>query len=101
MPPAFPWKLPRPGSRSTVFWIRAGRVRISLEPKAMRAILAASLLLVSLVHAGTVAAECPPGTPGVARTFLGDPREHARIGAMQYGETLPLNDGEVVLTFDD
>ena len=67
----------------------------------MRAILAASLLLVSFVHGGAVAAECPPGALGVARTIVVDPREHARIGAMQYGETLPLNDKEVVLTFDD
>jgi len=80
--------------------IRAGRVRISLEHKAMRATLAA-LLMVSLVPGGAVAAECPPGALGVARTIVVDPREHARIGAMQYHETLPLNDREVVLTFDD
>ena len=67
----------------------------------MRAILAASLLMVSLVPGGAVAAECPPGALGVARTIVVDPREHARIGAMQYNETLPLNDREVVLTFDD
>jgi hypothetical protein len=30
-----------------------------------------------------------------------DPTEHGRIGTMQYGETLPLRDHEVVLTFDD
>jgi peptidoglycan/xylan/chitin deacetylase (PgdA/CDA1 family) len=30
-----------------------------------------------------------------------DPREHPRIGTMQYAETLPLQDQEVVLTFDD
>jgi peptidoglycan/xylan/chitin deacetylase (PgdA/CDA1 family) len=30
-----------------------------------------------------------------------DPAEHARIGTMQYHETLPLADHEVVLTFDD
>src|SRR3954471_3113386 len=67
----------------------------------MRAILAASLLILSLVPGGTVAAECPPDALGVARTIVVDPREHARIGAMQYNETLPLNDREVVLTFDD
>ena len=67
----------------------------------MRAILAASLLMVSLVHGRAAAAACPPGALGVARTIVVDPREHARIGAMQYNETLPLNDREVVLTFDD
>lgn len=30
-----------------------------------------------------------------------DPREHPKIGTMQYAETLPLEDHEVVLTFDD
>jgi peptidoglycan/xylan/chitin deacetylase (PgdA/CDA1 family) len=30
-----------------------------------------------------------------------DPREHPRIGTMQYPETLPLEDHEVVLSFDD
>jgi peptidoglycan/xylan/chitin deacetylase (PgdA/CDA1 family) len=30
-----------------------------------------------------------------------DPNEHPRVGSMQYPETLPLNDHEVVLTFDD
>ena len=64
----------------------------------MRAILAASLLMVSLVDGRAVAAACPPGALGVARTIVVDPREHARIGAMQYNETLPLNDREVVLT---
>ncbi len=31
----------------------------------------------------------------------GRSREHIRIGTMDYAETLPLRDGEVVLTFDD
>jgi peptidoglycan/xylan/chitin deacetylase (PgdA/CDA1 family) len=54
--------------------------------------------------AGPVAAaECPghPDALGTSRTLVVDPREHPRIGTMQYGETLPLADGEVVLTFDD
>ncbi|WP_291865069.1 polysaccharide deacetylase family protein [Bradyrhizobium sp.] len=38
---------------------------------------------------------------GTSRTLVVDPREHRRIGTMQYAETLPLADGEVVLTFDD
>jgi len=49
------------------------------------------------------AADCPgnPGALGTSRTLVVDPREHTRIGTMQYGETLPLQDHEVVLTFDD
>src|SRR3977135_3027524 len=45
-----------------------------------------------------------PGHPdalGTSRTLVVDPREHPRIGTMQYPETLPLEDHEVVLTFDD
>jgi hypothetical protein len=30
-----------------------------------------------------------------------DPLEHSRLGVMQYRESLPLEDHEVVLTFDD
>jgi peptidoglycan/xylan/chitin deacetylase (PgdA/CDA1 family) len=49
------------------------------------------------------AADCPghPDAIGTSRTLVVDPREHPRIGTMQYAETLPLRDHEVVLTFDD
>src|SRR5437660_227593 len=49
------------------------------------------------------AADCPghPDALGTSRTLVVDPREHPRIGTMQYRETLPLADHEVVLTFDD
>src|SRR6202165_203628 len=49
------------------------------------------------------AADCPghPDALGTSRTLVVDPREHRRIGTMQYPETLPLGDHEVVLTFDD
>jgi peptidoglycan/xylan/chitin deacetylase (PgdA/CDA1 family) len=47
--------------------------------------------------------DCPghPGALGTSRTLVVDPREHGKIGTMQYAETLPLDDHEVVLTFDD
>jgi peptidoglycan-N-acetylglucosamine deacetylase len=49
------------------------------------------------------AADCPghPDALGTSRILVVDPREHPRIGTMQYPETLPLEDHEVVLTFDD
>lgn len=48
------------------------------------------------------AADCPhPGALGTSRTLVVDPRAHPLIGTMQYRETLPLADHEVVLTFDD
>jgi peptidoglycan/xylan/chitin deacetylase (PgdA/CDA1 family) len=49
------------------------------------------------------AADCPgnPNALGTSRTIAVDPRQHSRIGLMDYAETLPLADKEVVLTFDD
>jgi len=49
------------------------------------------------------AADCPghPDALGTSRTLVVDPKAHPRIGTMQYAQTLPLRDREVVLTFDD
>jgi peptidoglycan/xylan/chitin deacetylase (PgdA/CDA1 family) len=49
------------------------------------------------------AADCPghPDAIGTSRTLVVDPRQYPIIGTMQYGKTLPLEDHEVVLTFDD
>jgi peptidoglycan/xylan/chitin deacetylase (PgdA/CDA1 family) len=68
------------------------------------------ILCAGLLAASVELAACPawagdcPGNPdalGTSRTLVVDPREHPRIGSMQYPETLPLRDHEVVLTFDD
>ena len=62
------------------------------------------VLAMTLFAAGlAAAAECPgnPGALGISRTVVVDPVEHPRLGVMQYGESLPLEDHEVVLTFDD
>jgi peptidoglycan/xylan/chitin deacetylase (PgdA/CDA1 family) len=77
---------------------RSGRVRIG-----WRAISSVGLLAWLVVMQGAVAADCPghPDAIGTSRTLVVDPREYPRIGAMQYKETLPLHDHEVVLTFDD
>jgi hypothetical protein len=50
--------------------------------------------------AAAAAGECPgnPDALGTSRTIVVDPREHIRIGTMDYAETLPLHDKEVVLT---
>jgi peptidoglycan/xylan/chitin deacetylase (PgdA/CDA1 family) len=57
----------------------------------------------SLAAGAAHAAGCPgnPDALGTSRTIVVDPKEHPRIGTMQYRETLPLEDHEVVLTFDD
>ena len=68
------------------------------------------LVLVALASVGILwgltagnAAECPGNANalGTSRVIAIDPTEHARLGTMQYAETLPLADKEVVLTFDD
>jgi len=50
-----------------------------------------------------LAADCPgnPNALGVSRTLVVDPTEHPLLGVLNYRESLPLNDREVVLTFDD
>src|SRR6202166_2416236 len=60
-------------------------------------------LIASVAAHSASAADCPghPDALGASRTLVVDPREHPRIGTMQYPETLPLADHEVVLTFDD
>src|SRR5262249_29254644 len=46
---------------------------------------------------------CPghPGALGTSRMLALDPAQYPRVGHMQYPATVPLNDKEVVLTFDD
>jgi len=72
------------------FWMRSSRI------------LCLGLFACLAAH-GALAADCPghPDAIGTERTIVVDPREHPRIGTMQYPETLPLRDHEVVLTFDD
>jgi peptidoglycan/xylan/chitin deacetylase (PgdA/CDA1 family) len=63
-----------------------------------------ALFLLALVGSGRAeAADCPghPDAAGVSRTIVLDPTEHPLLGTLQYNESLPLNDHEVVLTFDD
>ncbi len=69
----------------------------------VRALLCLLSLSVVGVPAAAAAADCPghPDALGTSRVLVVDPAEHARIGTMQYHETLPLQDHEVVLTFDD
>jgi peptidoglycan/xylan/chitin deacetylase (PgdA/CDA1 family) len=76
--------------------------RVWLRPQR---ILCLGLLAVAVELAAypAWAGDCPgnPDALGTYRTLVVDPREHPRIGSMQYPETLPLRDHEVVLTFDD
>ena len=68
----------------------------------MRLIFGIWLLLAA--GAGTALADACPGHPdalGTSRVLTISPAEFSRIGTIQYKQTLPLNDHEVVLTFDD
>ena len=73
----------------------------------MRAIaaigLGLSLHLSLLGVTAANAAECPgnPYALGTSRVLTIDPAQYHRLGTVQYPETLPLEDKEVVLTFDD
>jgi peptidoglycan/xylan/chitin deacetylase (PgdA/CDA1 family) len=53
--------------------------------------------------ASQAAANCPghPDALGTSRVLALDPTEYPRVGRIQYPDSLPLNDKEVVLTFDD
>ena len=56
------------------------------------------------IFAGTAQADDCPGHPdalGTSRVLVVEPGEYSQIGIMQYHQSLPLNDKEVVLTFDD
>ena len=61
------------------------------------------LLLAAFATAKARAADCPgnPNALGTSRVMTIDPRDIPRVGTVQYKQSLPLEDKEVVLTFDD
>jgi peptidoglycan/xylan/chitin deacetylase (PgdA/CDA1 family) len=63
----------------------------------------AATLIVSMAWAGGVrASECPrPGTLGTSRVLRVNVVATPRVGLKQFTQTLPLQDHEVILTFDD
>src|SRR5262245_41759145 len=70
----------------------------------MRSLSARAMLVAALfaVTGGVAAAECDnPNALGVSRILVVDPAALPLIGTMSYHDTLPLEDHEVVLTFDD
>ena len=68
-----------------------------------RPVVAAFMFALLAAQTDAMAAGCQgkPNALGTGRVIAVDPAEHGRIGTMQYAETLPLRDHEVVLTFDD
>src|SRR3981081_1590316 len=67
-----------------------------------RPLVAAFMFALLAAQTDAMAADCQgkPNALGTGRVIAVDPAEHGRIGTMQYAETLPLRDHEVVLTFD-
>jgi len=62
------------------------------------------VLVLWLVGCAAATAEPCPGNPdalGTSRVLTISPKDFQRIGSMQYTQSLPLKDHEVVLTFDD
>lgn len=62
-------------------------------------------LALAVLIASTIAAHadnCPtPNALGTARVLTVDPKTYPRVGTQSFPDTLPLQDREVVLTFDD
>src|ERR1700710_526965 len=64
----------------------------------LKAALVASMVWTTAVHA----ADCPrKGTLGTSRILAVDAATTPRVGLKNFPQTLPLEDHEVVLTFDD
>jgi len=65
-------------------------------------LLAVFMTITALAHAPAHAADCPrEGTLGTSRTLVVDAKDYPRVGLKSFPHTLPLDDKEVVLTFDD
>ena len=69
----------------------------------LSAVLAATAGLAAAATSPVWAEECPgnPDALGTSRVLVLDPSQLTRVGVMQYPQSLPLADKEVVLTFDD
>jgi peptidoglycan/xylan/chitin deacetylase (PgdA/CDA1 family) len=63
--------------------------------------LLASVLTLTLALACPAAAECPADALGTSRVLALDAATAPRVGLKHFSASLPLNDKEVVLTFDD
>jgi peptidoglycan/xylan/chitin deacetylase (PgdA/CDA1 family) len=63
----------------------------------------AAILIISMGWvAAAKAADCPrPGTLGTSRVLAVDAATTPRVGLKSFPQTLPLDDHEIVLTFDD
>ncbi len=65
--------------------------------------IAAGIVAIFSFSGAAMAGDCAgnPDALGTSRVISLDPTEYKRVGTIQYKQTLPLEDHEVVLTFDD
>ena len=90
------------GGGSPVGYPERGMCRLSLRIGSAFAVVIG--MAGALVAGAPVRAQDCPGNPnalGTSRVLLLEPGEPIRVGIMQYRDSLPLSDKEVVLTFDD
>ena len=92
----------------TLGWHRGrkqhGRAKVGMGKIAIRLFSAAVCIAGTLGAAASSRAQDCPGNPdaiGVSRVLELGPGSLMRVGKLQYRQTLPLADHEVVLTFDD
>ena len=69
----------------------------------LRIIIALFVCVVAGVSVAASAETCPgnPDALGTARVLTINPGEFTLLGTIQYKQTLPLKNHEVVITFDD
>jgi peptidoglycan/xylan/chitin deacetylase (PgdA/CDA1 family) len=75
------------------------KLRAILKPAILSAIAGVAFGAATAAHAQ----DCPghPDAIGTSRVITVDPSDYQRLGTLNYQQTLPLDDHEVVLTFDD
>jgi peptidoglycan/xylan/chitin deacetylase (PgdA/CDA1 family) len=80
------------------------QARTTIRAAALAAAIGAAATLAALPAWAQAEAQDCPGNPdaiGTSRTIPIDFSQYQRLGTLNYAETLPLADHEVVLTFDD
>jgi peptidoglycan/xylan/chitin deacetylase (PgdA/CDA1 family) len=75
------------------------KLRVILKPAILSAIAGVAFGAATAARAQ----DCPghPDAIGTSRVVTIDPNDYQRLGTLNYQQTLPLDDHEVVLTFDD
>jgi peptidoglycan/xylan/chitin deacetylase (PgdA/CDA1 family) len=78
------------------------REKHSAALKGVMIVLRAAVIVLIACTATAEAADCPrSGTLGTSRILAADAAQTPRVGSKNFPQTLPLDDHEVVLTFDD